>query len=100
MTVQTLNICCTTLYLTIFLVFTPAFQPLSIIIPNAFALSTSFPVQEIRDDALDWINMTTKQHTRNGDPSTDMLSMDYYSDQKFLNATLWLYFPFKDRTPR
>ena len=58
-------------------------------------LSPSFPTQESIDPKLDWINMKTREFTNDGDRSTDIESIDYYSDGKTLNATLWLYFPFK-----
>jgi hypothetical protein len=58
-------------------------------------LSPSFPIQESIDPKLDWINMRTREFTNDGDRSTDIESIDYYSDGKTLNATLWLYFPFK-----
>ena len=58
-------------------------------------LSPSFPTQESIDPKLDWINMKTREFTNDGDRSTDIELIDYYSDGKTLNATLWLYFPFK-----
>src|SRR5262245_43720338 len=58
-------------------------------------LSPSFPNQESLDPKLDWINMNTREFTKDGDRSTDIESIDYYSDGKTLYATLWLYFPFK-----
>lgn len=63
---------------------------------QAFALSPAFPSQEITDDQNDWINMTNKGPSLKGDRSADILAADYFSDGKILNATLWLYFPFKD----
>ena len=57
-------------------------------------LSPPFPNQESIDPKLDWINMKTREFTNDGDRSTDIESIDYYSDGKTLNATLWLYFPF------
>jgi hypothetical protein len=40
--------------------------------------------------------MENKQHSR-GDFSTDIRSVDYINNGKFLNTTLWLYFPFHDK---
>ncbi len=57
--------------------------------------STSFANQEITDPGLDWIIMKNNTHTPYGDYSTDIESVDYYSNGKMLNATLWLYFPFQ-----
>ncbi len=62
---------------------------------NASYGSPSFPNQEIIDPKLDWINMNTRELTKDGDRSTDIESIDYHSDRKTLNAILWLYFPFK-----
>jgi hypothetical protein len=57
--------------------------------------SPSFPNQEIIDPHVDWIDLENRTLTRQGDRSTDIESVDYSSDGKTLNATLWLYFPFK-----
>ena len=32
-----------------------------------------------------------------GERSTDIWAVDYYSDRKTLNATMWLFYPFKDK---
>jgi hypothetical protein len=61
--------------------------------------SPSFPNHEIIDPKLDWIDLKTKNLTRDGDRSTDIESVDYSSDGHTLNATLWLYFPFKAQPP-
>jgi hypothetical protein len=63
---------------------------------NVFAISPTNPPQEMTDNQNDWINMTNKEPTSSGDRSTDILAVNYFSDGKILNATLWLYFPFKD----
>lgn len=41
--------------------------------------------------------MTTKEIVDNGERSTDILSVTYFSDGKTLNATLWLFLPFKEQ---
>jgi hypothetical protein len=65
---------------------------------EAYSFSPSFSKEEISDPQFDWINMKTKQFTSSqGERSTDILAVNYYSDRKTLNATLWLYFPFKDQ---
>jgi hypothetical protein len=61
--------------------------------------SLRFPNQEIIDPNLDWIDIKTKTFTKDGDRSTDIISVDYYSDGNTLNAILWLYFPFKAEPP-
>lgn len=68
-----------------------------IFIPNVLAnASPSFFNKEIYDNISDYIDLNTKVDTRNGDPHNDITSVDYYSDGKVLNATLWLLFPFKE----
>ena len=62
---------------------------------NDHIVSPSFSNEEIMDPMTDWIDSDTKNYTRGGDRSTDIVSVDYFSDGKTLNATLWLYFPFK-----
>jgi hypothetical protein len=57
--------------------------------------SPSFRNQEILDPLRDWIDLRTKTLTTQGDRSTDIESVDYYSDKNILNATLWLFFPFQ-----
>jgi hypothetical protein len=67
---------------------------------NAKALSPYFSKQEIIDPPFDWVDMKTKQSatSKEGQPYfTDILSVDYYSDGKTLNATLWTFLPFQDR---
>jgi hypothetical protein len=51
---------------------------------------------EIQEGQSDWIDMQEKQLTNKGDPMTDLLAFNYFSDGKTLNSILWLYFPFKD----
>jgi hypothetical protein len=75
--------------------------PSKIDIPyNAFALCRYFSKQEIRDPNLDWVDMKTKQSATSKEVKpyfTDILSVDYYSDGKTLNAILWTFLPFQDR---
>jgi hypothetical protein len=66
-------------------------------IHDVFAESPSFPRQQIIDDRNDWVNVETRNFTKSGDRSTDILAVDYSSNGKFLNATIWLFFPFKEK---
>jgi hypothetical protein len=59
---------------------------------KVFASSPSFAREEIRDDFGDWINITTAEPAE-GDPLADILSVDYYSDGRSLNSTVWLSSP-------
>jgi hypothetical protein len=67
------------------------------LIHPTFTESPSFHRQQIIDDRNDWINLETRNFTKIGDRSTDILAVDYSSNGKFLNATLWLFFPFKEK---
>ncbi len=58
--------------------------------------SPQFSNQEISDPTKDWINMSSKQNDKKGEYSTDIEYVDYFSDGNSFNATLWLYFPFKE----
>lgn len=58
--------------------------------------SPSFGRQVILDDPFDWINVSDQSRTFKGDSATDIQEVSYFSNGKTLNATLWLFFPFKD----
>jgi len=62
---------------------------------NNIDKSPSFPNREIIDPRIDWIHLANRTVTKQGDRSTDIASVDYSSDGQNLNATLWVYFPFK-----
>jgi hypothetical protein len=57
---------------------------------RAVALSPSFPREEIRDRPFDWRNIDKQEGTLDGNPYTDIRRVNYFSDGKYLNATLWL----------
>lgn len=65
------------------------------LIGDIFGNSPSFPNQEILDPTGDWIDLKSRELTKQGDRSTGIESVDYYSDGDTLNAILWLYFPSK-----
>ena len=52
--------------------------------------------QEIIDDTSDWVNLDSREFVRTGDRYTDIVSVDYFSDGRFFNSTIWLLFPFKE----
>jgi hypothetical protein len=62
---------------------------------NTLDESPAFPIQEITDPGLDWIDMNSTRKSSHGDRSTDIEVVDYYSDGKTLKAILWLYHPFQ-----
>jgi hypothetical protein len=66
---------------------------------DAFSSSPYVPEQEILDNITDWIDLSIDQITSSGERYTDIISVDYFSDGKTLNATLWLLFPFKENPP-
>jgi hypothetical protein len=69
------------------------------IILDVFSDSPYFTEQEITDNVTDWIDMSTNNITSIGERYTDIISVDYFSNGKTLNATLWLLFPFKEVPP-
>ena len=54
------------------------------------ALSPSFPREEIRDRPFDWRDIDKQEGTLEGSPYTDIRRVNYVSDGRYLNATLWL----------
>jgi hypothetical protein len=67
---------------------------------DVYGDSPSFLEQEIGDITNDWIDMKKNQiYDKIGEMYTDITSVDYYSNGKMLNATLWLKFPFKEKPP-
>lgn len=69
-------------------------------IVSVFASSPSYAQLEVRDDPFDWIDMNNNQrHAFNGDPSTDILAVNYHSNGTNLYSTLWLLAPFNETTP-
>ena len=60
--------------------------------------SPTYRFQEINDPLADWINLDTKNYSKDGIPSTDILSVDYLSNGNILNSTIWLSGPF-DNSP-
>ena len=54
---------------------------------NDSIVSPSFSNEEIIDPTTDWIDPDTRNYTKGGDRSTDIVSVDYFSDGKTLNAT-------------
>jgi hypothetical protein len=78
---------------------------------EVFAGSPSFPIQQVFDDQLDWNIPDPNSTERNIFPEiaedpfdcvtdlyvpSDITSVSYSSDGKYLNATLWLYSPLED----
>jgi hypothetical protein len=82
------------IYLIAFLII--LFLSRSITEHGTYGFSPYFTKQEIRDPPTDWINLKTKKFVSEGERSTEILGVDYESDGKTLNATVWLYFPFNE----
>lgn len=67
-----------------------AFLYVSFLEEEVFALSPSFSRQEIKDRPLDWRDIDRQKTTDAGSPFTDIRRVNYFSNGKYLNATLWL----------
>jgi hypothetical protein len=69
-------------------------------IVSVFASSPSYAQLEVRDEPFDWIDMNNnKRLAFNGDPSTDILSVNYHSNGTNLYSTLWLLAPINETGP-
>jgi len=53
-------------------------------------LSPFFGLQDIRVQPHNWIDVYNEKYVNNGANYTDLQDISYYSDGRFLNATLWL----------
>lgn len=61
-----------------------------------FASSPSISLQEVRSSPFNWIDMfKNKTGTFSGLPYVDIVSVNYFSVDNILDATLWLSAPFK-----
>jgi hypothetical protein len=73
---------------------------LFLISSNLFSISYAIeaPVtrQSIRDAPFDWINIDKQTGTTEGDPSTDIVEVTYFTNGKTLNSTIWVLFPFRE----
>jgi len=84
-----------------------------ILLPNlssrfSFGVSPSFGHQEVRDPFRDLIDMKCSKavpkdvdmikcaHAHRGNQSTDILAVDFFSNGRFLNATIWLVSPIEE----
>ena len=63
---------------------------------GGFGYSPAFKEQVITDEETDWVNMRTREVLHNENKVPDITSVDYYSNGKSLNSTLWLTKPFKE----
>ena len=61
--------------------------------------SPSFTNQEISDGIMDWIDIDTQEYSKNASLFTDIRRVDYFSNGRTLNATVWLSAPFNDDPP-
>jgi len=73
---------------------------LFLISSNLFSISYAIeaPVtrQSIRDAPFDWINIDKQTAATEGDPSTDIVEVTYFTNGKTLNSTIWVLFPFRE----
>ncbi len=62
-----------------------------------YAKSPSFGFLYIDDDSFDWQDINNRQkHSLSGSPYTDVKTVNYFSDGRTLNATIWLSQPFNE----
>ena len=57
---------------------------------NALAIPPSFPRQEVLGNIENWFDMYNNRPVTNGPNYTDIKSVNYFSNGKSLNATIWL----------
>jgi hypothetical protein len=58
--------------------------------------SPSFTNQEISDGIMDWIDINAQEYSKNASLFADIRRVDYFSNGRTLNATVWLSAPFND----
>jgi hypothetical protein len=64
---------------------------------DTFATSPQFGLQAIIGHPFQWYDMNNNYILSfAGDPSTSIVSVDYFSNSRTLNATLWLLAPFNE----
>jgi hypothetical protein len=61
-----------------------------ILVQDAFSIPPSFQRQEITLGSGNWFNMSGGRPASSGPSYIDIQSISYFSDGKYLNATLWL----------
>jgi hypothetical protein len=61
-----------------------------ILVQDAFSVPPSFQRQEITLGSGNWFNMTSGRTASSGPDYIDIQSISYFSNGKYLNATLWL----------
>jgi hypothetical protein len=64
--------------------------------PYVNGISSQVPMQYTNDEPFDWIDVDKNMKSQKGEPSTDLVGVNYHSNGKFFNATLWLGWPFRD----
>ena len=62
----------------------------------SYAIEAQVTRQSIRDAPLDWINIDKQTAATEGDPSTDIVEVTYFTNGKTLNSTIWVLFPFRE----
>lgn len=61
-----------------------------ILVQSAFASSSPFPREERNFGSGSWIDMMSGESTRDGKNYIDIQSVSYFSNGRYLNATIWL----------
>ena len=84
------------IYITIVLCYFVLFLISSNLFSISYAIEAPVTRQSIRDAPFDWINIDKQTGTTEGDPSTDIVEVTYFTNGKTLNSTIWVLFPFRE----
>jgi hypothetical protein len=88
--VQYLPVIIVVTLLSIALIISTTTNSYKIIVQDAFSIPPSFQRQEITLGSGNWFNLTSGRPASSGPSYIDIQSISYFSNGKYLNATLWL----------
>ena len=91
-----MNLVDSKIYITIVLCYFVLFLISSNLFSISYAIEAPVTRQSIRDAPFDWINIDKQTGTTEGDPSTDIVEVTYFTNGKTLNSTIWVLFPFRE----
>ena len=91
-----MNLVDSKIYITIVLCYFVLFSISSNLFSISYAIEAPVTRQSIRDAPFDWINIDKQTGTTEGDPSTDIVEVTYFTNGKTLNSTIWVLFPFRE----
>ena len=91
-----MNLVDSKIYITIVLCYFVLFLISSNLFSISYAIEAPVTRQSIRDAPFDWINIDKQTAATEGDPSTDIVEVTYFTNGKTLNSTIWVLFPFRE----